>query len=355
MDPLSLSTIELFKKNKLAGHFNYVRPGEVVPHFFSRGSYFLSRDEKTHELTGTLNSCLHRGFKLISERTKLKPNQPIGCKFHNWTYEQNGTLLSTPGYDPIQILTADVKSCLQKIRLTDVGGLFFETNSLRSIEDIKTLFDLLPNFEKDLSIADYTFDQESVTFYPCNWQTFMEVYIDAYHHKIAHKNGLGSFLTDDVKWFAGAETLINVIDIAPSNSATSFGWSKFSEELAQVGWENDWGAVFCTIFPGLMIEFFPYVMVISQLVPISDKMTANYLQIYYHPKVKDNYNFQNAFGDAYSETASETGPLLEMLEDGRTGLWAGQPRDWNQRDSYNSLETGLLYLKSWIERNLYQK
>ena len=345
MDPLSPTTVELFKKNKLAGHFNYVRPGEVVPHFFSRGSYYLSRDENGKKLQATVNSCLHRGFKLVPERRLLKTNQAICCKFHNWAYDKDGLLLATPGFDQ------EVKGCLKNIDLTDVGdGIFFETYSLRSVSEVRELFTQLKNM--GLSIDDYRFDQENVTFYPCNWRTFMEVYLDAYHHKHAHPNGLGKFLTDDVKWYAGEEAIINVVGISsPDTIVPSFGWSKFNEEVRKVGWTESWGAIFCTVFPGFMVEFFPHTMVISQLVPISDKMTANYLQIYYDSAVRENYDFQNAFGDAYSETASEDGALQELLEDGRTGRWY----DLTTLPTHEVLEAGLLHLAAWISRNKKQE
>jgi choline monooxygenase len=340
MDPLSPKTVELFKKNKLAGHFNYVRPGEVVPHFFSRGSYFLSHDEENHELKGTVNSCLHRGFKLVPQRTQMKPGQNIGCKFHNWSYDQKGTLLSTPGFDK------PVSGCLQNVALTDVHySLYFETETMQSLTAIKDLF-TAPHLE-DIWFEEYSFDQENVTFYPCNWRSFMEVYLDAYHHKHAHPTGLGMFLTDDVGWYSSEEGVVNVVGIAKDPVIKSFGWSKFSEELQKVGWDKPWGAIFMTVFPGFMVEFFPHVMVISQLVPISDKMTANYLQIYYAPEVKENFDFQNAFGDAYSETASEDGALQDLLEDGRTGKWY----ELSTMPVHSVMEAGIPLLETWMSRN----
>ena len=341
MDPLNPKTVEMFKKNRLAGHFNYVRPGEVVPHFFSRGSYFLSRDEATKQLSGTANSCLHRGFKLVPQRTALKPDQPVSCKFHNWTYDKQGTLLSTPGFDK------EIKGCLKQVKLADVGGgFFFEEDSLKSFIDLKDLFNDLE--VASVNTANYSFDQENVTFYPCNWKTFMEVYLDAYHHKTANPKGLGSFLTDEMTWWKSENMVVNTVSIAPPETVVpSFGWSKFNEEVRKTNWNQHWGAIFVTVFPGLMLEFYPHVMVVSQLVPISDKMTANYLQIFYAPEVKDNYDFQNAFGDAYSETATEDGALQELLEDGRTGNWydtATLPR-------HTLLEDGLLQFQIWLSRN----
>lgn len=344
MDPLSSKTVELFKKNRFAGHFNYVRTNEVVPHFFSRGSYFLTRDEDTKTLAGHVNSCLHRGFKLVPARAQLKPDQPIGCKFHNWKYNRRGELLETPGFDK------EVKGCLKTVDLTSInGGFFFETDSIRSATPINNVLSASIHLHGDLGLENYSFDQENVTFYPCNWKTFMEVYLDAYHHKHANPNGLGKFLTDDVEWNMMLEGTSAVFKISPADTIIpSFGWSKFNEEVRKTGWDKEWGATLITVFPGFMLEIYPHTLVISQLVPISDKMTANYLQIFYAPEVKDNYDFQNAFGDAYSETATEDGALQELLEDGRTG-------NWYQIDSlprHTLLEKGLLLFQNWLMRNV---
>lgn len=341
MDPLSPTTIELFKNNKLSGHFNYVRPGEVVPHFFSRGSYFLFRDEENRTLQATANSCLHRGFKLISERRKMNPGQSVGCKFHNWQYEKAGQLLSTPGFD------REMTGCLKSIPLVDVGGgLFFESETIRSLSAINILFDS-PGV-KDLWIESYQFDQENVTFYHCNWKVFMEIYLDAYHHKHAHPTGLGMFITDEVEWYVSDEIVVNIVGIAPPGTPIkSLGWSKFAEEVQKLNWTEKWGAIFCTIFPGLMIEFFPHTMVISQLVPVSDKMTANYIQIYYDEEVRDNYDFQNAFSEAYSETSAEDSILQEMLEDGRGSKWY----DVTTLPIHGTLELGIPCFYRWLERN----
>lgn len=340
MDPLAPLTQQLFRKNRLAGLYNYVRPGEVVPHFFSRGSYYLTRDESQRQLKGVVNSCLHRGFKLVPERRRLSEGQAINCRFHNWTYARQGELLATPGFD------REVKNCLRHVELSDLGGIFFETASIDSVDSIRELFEA--EHVKDLWLDSYTFDQENVTFYQCNWRTFMEVYLDAYHHEHAHPKGLGKFLTNDVSWQSGKEWAVNVVGIAPASTVIpSFGWSKFNEQVRKVGWDKPWGALFCTIFPGLMLEFFPHTLVVSQLVPISNKMTANYLQIYYDETVAQDFDFQNAFSDAYSETAAEDGALQDLLEDGRMANWyypASLPR-------HGLLEAGIDYLQSWEARN----
>lgn len=341
MDPLDPTTAKLFKKNRLAGHYSYVRPGEVVPHFFSRGSYYLTRDEKERKLVGVANSCLHRGYKLVTERQTLKPGQSVYCKFHAWTYDRGGELLTTPGFDK------EVKpACLKHVPFVETNGLFFEAGSVQYVRELEEFFE--SKYVKDIWLDDYVFDQENVTFYQVNWRTFMEIYLDGYHVKPYHP-GLGNYLkTDYMEWVFGKEFNIQINDICdPGTYIPSLEWAAFHEQVRKVGWDQKWGAMFGTIYPGLMLEFYPHVFVISQLVPLSNKMVANYVQIYYDSVVRNDYDFQNAFSGAYAETAQEDGVLQDILEDGRMGNWY----DVRSLPNHSELEAGVKELEAWEDRN----
>lgn len=340
MDPLAAVTTELFKKNRFVGHYTYVRPNEVVPHFFSRGSYYLSRRDK--QLTGTVNSCLHRGYKLVTERTKLKPDQPITCKLHGWKYGHGGELLTQPGFDH------DIKqNCLGSVQFAEVkGGLFFEADSVRSLTDLSKL--LFEPVIADIDLHDYQFDQENVAFYQVNWRTIMEIYLSSYNLENQHQ-GMGQYLKGEPSGRGGREYSLQ---IHPINTQTypaipGIGWSKFYEEVRKVSWNKDWGAIFAAIFPGMMIEYFPHTIVINQLVPLSNKMTASYVQIFYDSLAREDYDFQNAFTEAYSEAAQETAYSQDILEDGRMG----NHYDVLTLPTHTQLEAGIRTLNTWEEQN----
>ena len=106
--------------------------------------------------------------------------------------------------------------------------------------------------------------------------------------------------------------------------------------------------MFATIYPGLMIEFFPHAIVINQLVPLSNKMTACYVQIYYDALARTDYDFQNAFTEAYSETAQETAFLQDILEDGRMH----HKKDFKGLPYHEKLEAGIKELETWEDHNL---
>ena len=363
MDPLSKDTANLFKKNRLVGHFSYVRPSELVPNFFTRGTFFLSRQGDT--LVATMNSCLHRGYKLVTERQTTKTGAPVTCRFHGWTYEkETGKLIDCPGFgDRI------VDRCLNQVPLIESNGMFFEADSVRSINDLGEFFNQIP-----VNMKSFTFDQENVAFYQVTWKTIMEVYLTSYNMRL-HTPGLGAYLGDNVSTKVGKEYSIRIFDICEwksdigpitpgttmkemiSRIIPNIGWSKFRDEVVRVGWTESWSAILGVIYPGLMIEFYPHVMVINQLVPLSNKMTASYVQIFYDEVATLDYNFQNAFTEAYSETAQEVAFLQDILEDGRINAdiiskgCAGTNR--SHYVTHIELERCIRELEVWEARNDY--
>ena len=341
MDPLSPKTTRLFEKNRLAGHYSYVRPNELVPHFFSRGSYYLSR--VGNSLTATRNSCLHRGNKLVVERMKLKPGEQLTCKLHGWCYE-NGRVVATPNFE--QVTNRLVNMGQQQVRLANFSGFFFEEPSVQSYDAVQAFFDTL-----NVDLADYQFDQENVTFYQVNWLSIMEIYLSHLELQRRHR-GMAAFLGQDFTSVSGREFVKLVRPFDPAVRPPGIGWSKFHEEVRRVGWDQQWGAIFGALFPGMMVEFFPHVMVVNQLVPLSNKMTASYIQVYYDSVARDDYDLQNAFTEAYAEKAQEAGVFQDILEDGRIGI---DPDELHAAQyfmpTHPVLEDGVNQLMAWIMRN----
>lgn len=329
----------MFKRNKLAGYINYVRDNEVVPHPWNK-AYYLSKDISTRTLRAVANSCLHRGYKLVNERQRLEPGAALICEFHNWAYSPAGGLLTTPGFD--KALTA----CkLPEVKLIDVNGFFFEESSVANALSLRAFFEA-PNV-RDIWLDEFSFKYETTTHYSVNWQTFMEIYLDGYHVKPYHP-GLGSYLKcDDMTWHLGDEFSLQVNELCDPGTDFSGSpkWGAFYNEVQRIGWEQKWGAMFGTIYPGLMIEFYPHIFVISQLVPTSATSVANYVQVYADPSVDSAY--QSVFAEAYDETAVEDGILQDRLEEGRVGNWY----KLEALPSHGLLEAGLEHIGAWIKNN----
>jgi choline monooxygenase len=176
----------------------------------------------------------------------------------------------------------------------------------------------------------------------------MELYLNGYQLEQQH-GGLGNYLkSGSSEWIFTRESSLQVVELCdPSATIPSIGWSKFHEQVRKVGWDQPWGAIFGAIYPGMMVEFYPHTIVINQLVPLSNKMTASYVQIFYDKVAQQDFDFQNAFTEAYSETAQETAFIQDILEDGRMA------NHYHIADlpAHSRLEAGIKALESWEARN----
>jgi len=330
--------INPFRCNRLAGHISYLANDEVAPHPWDK-SYYLTKDTKSRTLRGLANSCLHRGYRFVDKRQKLTPGEALYCEFHAWTYDRGGKLLTTPGFDKEVTCRK-----LPELDLIDVNGFFFDSQSLKpgAASSIAKFFDV-PEVSQ-IWLDDYMMFDESATSYSVGWRTFMEIYLDGYHVKPFHP-GLGTYLNCDyMYWHFGDEFSLQVNDLCapgtvfPSNTT----WNEFYDEVRRVGWDEKWGAMFGTIYPGLMIEFYPHLFVISQLVPTSGTSVVNHVQLYADAVVADDAAYKAAFIKGYIETAREDGDLQDLLEAGRTGWY-----DIKSLPAHGQFEAGVKHLEAW--------
>lgn len=333
----------VFKHNKLVAHRNFVKPGEVAPHPWLNTCY-VTHDEQRN-IIAPANSCAHRGYKFVTERKQLTPGQALKCDFHDWTYERNGALLSAPGFDKPPPCTQ-----LPRHKLVDINGFFFDADTVQDAEDIAKFFEV-PEVAK-IWFDDYALYAESAITYNVNWKVFMEIYLDGYHVKPYHA-GLGTYLNcNDMRWVFGKNWSIQFNELAPPgqdyDNALGHGsqtWKKVDHIVREMGWNENWGAMFGTIYPGLMIELYPFFFVISQLIPVGEHQVVNYVQ---HFASSDaTQELKDIFAPAYAETADEDGVLQDNLEAGRTG--------WYPLDSFPNhdlFEAGIAHLNEWERRSL---
>jgi len=356
MDKLSPETKELFQLNQLAAHHSYVTPGEVVPHFFSLGSYYLTKDTKVR---GFINACHCGGFKLVSERSKTNF---IRCGLHGCLYDLVGCALNAP-------------HSLEERDLVDIGGFSFVLESLRwNKKKVVDLFDDLfdPIYRtvdrcwssagmSDDS-AEFKFAQENVTFMSCDWLDIAEVLVEKTCFLSQRNPGLGDFVDlspaglfqvhQEQEYSLITHTINPVaakfIKLSPqekllyAHPVKSLAWINFKEELAKLQSEIPFVMKRAVLYPGMFIDMLPYAMIVNQLVPISPKMTAVYTQFFF---TVTESGYQEALLNAYAETLHENHILAELLAAGRSAT------GWKDRTPLDHT-SGMGRLNAWIKRNL---
>ncbi len=285
------------------------------------------------------NICRHRQAIMFDGRGSA-PN--IVCPIHRWTYDLKGELLGAPLFEE--------KPCvkLHSTPLKNWNGLLFD-----GPRDVAT--DLAGmRSAKDLDFSGYVLDRIETHECNYNWKTFIEVYLEDYHVGPFHP-GLGQFVTcNDLSWQFGDRYSIQTVGVnnglAKPGTKTYERWHKAVLDYYQ-GKPPAHGAIWLTIYPNIMVEWYAHVLIVSTLIPRDVDKTTNIVEFYYPEDIAlFEREFVEAEQAAYMETAAEDDEIAQRMDAGRRALYkAGR----NETGPYQSpMEDGMQHFHQFLRREL---
>ena len=283
------------------------------------------------------NVCRHRQAIMLQGAGKMKR---IVCPVHRWVYGTDGELVGAPRFKEKPCLSLDRQP------LQSWNGLLFAGPRSPAA-------DLAALGTDAFDFSGYKLDR--VVAHECNynWKTFIEVYLEDYHVAPFHP-GLGNFVTcDDLTWqFAERFSVqrVGLTRFERSGSPVYERWQKAVRDAHPEGLPEQ-GAVWLTLFPNVMVEWYPKTLVVSSLIPQSPERTLNIVEFYYPEEiVANNREFVEAQQAAYMETAIEDDEIGERMDRGRRALMqAGK----NEVGPYQSpLEDGMEHFHAFYRREL---
>ena len=266
----------------------------------------------------------------------------IVCPLHRWTYDLKGQLLGAPHFADNPCLN------LGATPLQNWKGLLFERKAATSRENWRAWHQA-----KHLDFSGFMFDHVEVHECNYNWKTFIEVYLEDYHVEPFHP-GLGSFVNcDDLTWEFGDGT-------ASRRSACTRIWKSRAANVPQVAGPS--AAVprrqsarirrdLDGVYPDIMIEWYPHVLVVSSLFPRGPQKTTNVVEFYYPEEIAlFEREFVEAERAAYMETAREDDEIAVRMDAGRRAL---MERGESQVGPYQSpMEDGMQHFHEFLRREL---
>jgi choline monooxygenase len=285
------------------------------------------------------NICRHRQAIILKGRGSAPQ---IVCPLHRWTYDLNGELLGAPHF-------AD-KPCvkLESAPLVHWHGLLFDgpRDVARDLAGISVA--------RDFDFSGYMLDRVEIHEVGYNWKSFIEVYLEDYHVSPFHP-GLGQFVTTaDLHWqFAGR---YSVQTVGVNNALAKPGTTKYERWHKAVldyyrGEPPKHGAIWVTIYPNIMLEWYAHVLIISTLIPRSVDRTTNIVEFYYPEDIAlFEREFVEAEQAAYMETAGEDDEIAERMDAGRRALYKlGR----SEVGPYQSpMEDGMQHFHEFLRREL---
>jgi phenylpropionate dioxygenase-like ring-hydroxylating dioxygenase large terminal subunit len=301
------------------------------------------------------NVCRHRQAVILKGRGNLASTQSgsaggnIVCPLHRWTYsggrgDKAGTLLGAPHFAQDPCLN------LANYPLQNWNGLLFEGAEPGRVE--RELARLGPR--ADLNFDGYVFDRVELHECDYNWKTFIEVYLEDYHVGPFHP-GLGNFVTcDDLRWEFGDHHSVQTVGIAgrlgKAGSPAYQRWQKALMDYRE-GQPPRYGAIWLTYYPTVMVEWYPHVLTVSTLYPVSPQKTLNTVEFYYPEEIAAfEREFVDAQQAAYMETCVEDDEIALRMDAGRKALMA---RGDDEAGPYQSpMEDGMQHFHEWYRRQL---
>ncbi|WP_397534419.1 aromatic ring-hydroxylating dioxygenase subunit alpha [Roseateles sp.] len=287
------------------------------------------------------NVCRHRQALMLRGRGNTKNS--IVCPLHRWTYGLEGKLIGAPHFAEDPCLN------LNNYKLREWNGLLFEDNG----HDVAgSLAKLGPAAELDFS--GYVLDKVELHECNYNWKTFIEVYLEDYHVGPFHP-GLGQFVTcDDLKWEFEENYSVQTVGVSSGfgrpGSPTYQRWHDALLKYRE-GKLPERGAIWLTYYPHIMVEWYPHVLTVSTLHPISPDKTLNRVEFYYPEEIAAfERDFVEAQQAAYMETCIEDDEIAERMDAGRKAL---MQRGDNEVGPYQSpMEDGMQHFHEWYRRKM---
>jgi phenylpropionate dioxygenase-like ring-hydroxylating dioxygenase large terminal subunit len=289
------------------------------------------------------NVCRHRQAVMLRGRGNTGGN--VVCPLHRWTYALDGQLIGAPHFKEDPCLN------LRNYPVRTWNGLVFEDNGRDIGADLAGL-----GPRAELDFEGYVYDRTELHECNYNWKTFIEVYLEDYHVGPFHP-GLGNFVTcDDLRWEMGQEYSVQTVGVAQgAGKALGKSGSKVYERWQQqvLKYQNGVapkrGAIWLTYYPHIMVEWYPNVLTVSTLYPISPDKTLNSVEFYYPEEiVAFEREYVEAQQAAYMETCIEDDEIGERMDLGRKALF---DRGDNEVGPYQSpMEDGMQHFHEWYRR-----
>jgi len=329
----------LFKQGPgYVGHELMVpNPGDYFALPAEKEGRLLVRGEQGIELLS--NVCRHRQAVMLNGRGNT---HNIVCPLHRWTYDLGGRLIGAPHFEEQPCLN------LGRSPIQNWNGLLF--SGRRDVAaDLARM-----GARKDLDFSGYLLDHVEVHECPYNWKTFIEVYLEDYHVEPFHP-GLGRFVEcGDLRWEFGDWWSVQTVGVHSGlGKPGTAAYRRWHDQVLRYsgGVPPPYGAIWLTYYPNVMVEWYPHVLVVSQLVPRGPRHTTNIVEFYYPEEiVLFEREFVEAERAAYMETCAEDDEIAIRMDAGRRVLFE---RGENQVGPYQSpMEDGMQHFHEFLRARL---
>lgn len=255
------------------------------------------------------NACLHAGKQLITPKPglHLREGDVIQCDWHRSTYEADCGRLVRPGAMKIGVDALPESECPKSEQLVWQNRLVFELG--RDVIAARGSLELALGFITQetgdiFDLRDYVLRRSVEAPQTADALTTLVNYLDI-RHLGGHADTLGRLV--DVTRYTHVGNPYAVVQRMGLSPSWLDGDSEWVKKYYKSGLPRDlaYGAVWVMTEGGLMLEWYPGVIVVSQCLPHPDDPWCSVLHhdFYYHERASDE--FVQAHQRVFLQTGSE--------------------------------------------------
>jgi choline monooxygenase len=206
----------------------------------------------------------------------------------------------------------------------------------------------------ELDFSGYVWQRSFVHDCAYNWKSFIEVYLEDYHVGPFHP-GLGQFVAcDELRWEFGRHHSVQTVGVANElERPGSPVYQRWHDAVRKFrgGVPPAHGAIWLTLYPTVMVEWYPHVLVVSTLFPRGPRHTTNLVEFFYPEEIAAfEPDFVAAQQAAYLETCKEDDEIALRMDAGRKAL---MDRGDDEAGPYQSpMEDGMQHFHEWYRREM---
>ena len=311
---LEIERRELFAAGPTyAGHVSLVRnDGDYMALGGQQAGKLLVRHNGQPQLVS--NVCRHRQAQMLCGAGHAKR---IVCPVHNWAYDLNGTQVAAPHFERNPQLDLECEA------LAEWNGMLFA-----GPRDVRSELAPLAGWT-ELSTTDYVLERIDEEEHDLNWKVFLEVYLEDYHISACHPGFRAMVDPGDLRGalqsVGGERFYCEQVNVRwPLPPAGSPKFAEFQKILMDVlgGRRPPFAAIWMCLFPGQLVEWYPFTMVVTTYTPLSSTRTRLRSEYYFNRQIAENRRDYVESGLAVlDEVTGEDHAASELLHRGRQTLY----------------------------------
>ncbi|WP_420338336.1 aromatic ring-hydroxylating oxygenase subunit alpha [Roseibium sp.] len=148
-----------------------------------------------------LNVCRHRGAKLVREESGCK--RIFTCPYHAWSWSNDGALRGVPHEEQGFPDLPRAERGLRRLPVAEAHGFIWiiANPDAGDMPDIDAWLGEIATDFKWLGMADHKVAVMETLDIKANWKVLVEGGLESYHFRVAHKNTIGPYFTDNLSTY----------------------------------------------------------------------------------------------------------------------------------------------------------